>query len=82
MEALDNFVESNTHIVVSEWDPQPLHQLHLLKCWKMLYLLWFVCVSPQWGYLRRLKQLRQVLETSEFFKTHEVSTSITLGNKF
>lgn len=46
METLDNFVESNTHIV--------------------------------WGYLRRLKQLRQVLETSEFFKTHEVVGSSLL----
>lgn len=27
----------------------------------------------QWGYLRRLKQLRQVLETSDFFRAHEVS---------
>ncbi|XP_042286175.1 inositol-trisphosphate 3-kinase C isoform X2 [Thunnus maccoyii] len=45
-EALDNFVESNTHIV--------------------------------WGYLRRLKQLRQVLETSHFFRTHEVVGSSLL----
>lgn len=45
-EALDSFVESNTHIV--------------------------------WGYLRRLKQLRQALETSHFFRTHEVVGSSLL----
>ncbi|XP_041657555.1 inositol-trisphosphate 3-kinase C [Cheilinus undulatus] len=31
-----------------------------------------------WGYLRRLKQLRQVLEASEFFQTHEVVGSSLL----
>ncbi|KAM3602028.1 uncharacterized protein V6R79_023274 [Siganus canaliculatus] len=46
MEALDNYVESNTHIIR--------------------------------GYLRRLKQLRQVLETSDFFKSHEVVGSSLL----
>ncbi|KAG8008325.1 Inositol-trisphosphate 3-kinase C [Nibea albiflora] len=46
MEALDNFVESNTQIVL--------------------------------GYLRRLKQLRQVLEASDFFRTHEVVGSSLL----
>ncbi|KAM8898594.1 inositol-trisphosphate 3-kinase C isoform 2-T2 [Spinachia spinachia] len=46
IEALDNFVDSNTRIV--------------------------------WGYLRRLKQLRQVLEESDFFKTHEVVGSSLL----
>uniref|UniRef100_G3QAH5 Kinase n=1 Tax=Gasterosteus aculeatus aculeatus TaxID=481459 RepID=G3QAH5_GASAC len=46
IEALDNFVDSNTQIV--------------------------------WGYLRRLKQLRQVLEASDFFRTHEVVGSSLL----
>uniref|UniRef100_A0A673AET6 Kinase n=1 Tax=Sphaeramia orbicularis TaxID=375764 RepID=A0A673AET6_9TELE len=46
MEALSDFVESNTQTV--------------------------------WGYLRRLKQLRQVLESSEFFRTHEVVGSSLL----
>ncbi|XP_029029715.1 inositol-trisphosphate 3-kinase C [Betta splendens] len=45
-EALQNFVESNTHIV--------------------------------WEYLRHLKQLRDVLETSDFFRTHEVVGSSLL----
>ncbi|XP_047462267.1 inositol-trisphosphate 3-kinase C [Mugil cephalus] len=31
-----------------------------------------------WGYLRRLKQLRQVLEASDFFRTHEVVGSSLL----
>lgn len=31
-----------------------------------------------WGYLRHLRQLRQVLETSDFFKTHEVVGSSLL----
>lgn len=31
-----------------------------------------------WGYLRHLKQLRQVLETSAFFRTHEVVGSSLL----
>nr|XP_020485883.1 inositol-trisphosphate 3-kinase C-like isoform X1 [Labrus bergylta] len=46
IEALDNFVDSNTTIL--------------------------------WGYLRRLKQLRQVLEASDFFKSHEVVGSSLL----
>ncbi|XP_071775231.1 inositol-trisphosphate 3-kinase C [Centroberyx gerrardi] len=46
MEALQDFVDSNTQIVR--------------------------------GYLRRLKQLRQVLETSDFFRTHEVVGSSLL----
>eukprot|EP00064_Thunnus_orientalis_P003360 superscaffoldBa00000270_g3369 len=32
----------------------------------------------RWGYLRRLKQLRQTLETSHFFRTHEVVGSSLL----
>ncbi|XP_026225823.1 inositol-trisphosphate 3-kinase C [Anabas testudineus] len=31
-----------------------------------------------WGYVRRLKQLREVLETSDFFRTHEVVGSSLL----
>uniref|UniRef100_UPI0037E74C6C inositol-trisphosphate 3-kinase C isoform X2 n=1 Tax=Semicossyphus pulcher TaxID=241346 RepID=UPI0037E74C6C len=46
IEALDNFVDSNTTIV--------------------------------WGYLRRLKHLRQVLEASDFFRAHEVVGSSLL----
>uniref|UniRef100_A0A665TVB8 Kinase n=1 Tax=Echeneis naucrates TaxID=173247 RepID=A0A665TVB8_ECHNA len=40
----------------------------------------FVESSTQivWGYLRQLKQLRQVLETSDFFRTHEVVGSSLL----
>ncbi|XP_011609795.1 inositol-trisphosphate 3-kinase C isoform X1 [Takifugu rubripes] len=45
-EALDNFVESNQHVM--------------------------------WGYLIRLKQLRQALETSDFFRRHEVVGSSLL----
>ncbi|XP_023260675.1 inositol-trisphosphate 3-kinase C-like isoform X2 [Seriola lalandi dorsalis] len=32
----------------------------------------------RWGYLRQLKQLRQVLEASDFFRTHEVVGSSLL----
>uniref|UniRef100_A0A3Q3WM39 Kinase n=1 Tax=Mola mola TaxID=94237 RepID=A0A3Q3WM39_MOLML len=40
----------------------------------------FVESNPHivWGYLRRLKQLRQVLETSDFFRAHEVVGSSLL----
>lgn len=34
--------------------------------------------TVQWGYLRQLRQLRQVLETSVFFRTHEVVGSSLL----
>lgn len=37
-------------------------------------------LSLQWGYLRRLKQLRQVLEASDFFKAHEVRCGTVLLN--
>lgn len=37
-------------------------------------------LSLQWGYLRRLKQLRQVLEASDFFRAHEVRCGTVLLN--
>lgn len=75
MEALDNFVESNMHIVVSvtftDFD---------IFVYLSFFLLLLNFISLQWGYLRQLKQLRQALETSTFFKTHEVRSVIALLN--
>lgn len=76
MEALGNFVESNTHIVVSV----TFTDFGLLVYFSFFRLLLILCHSLQWGYLRRLKQLRQALETSNFFKTHEVRRVIVLFN--
>lgn len=75
-EALDNFVESNTHIMVR----MTFTDFDLLVDLCFSFALLILGHSLQWGYLRRLKQLRQVLETSDFFRTHEVRCVTVLLN--